>query len=97
MMLDATFGMFNNVPIRFQWPEFDLPFPGDDEVFAIANFHDMLVKGAVPRRRMKVKAAFSNLFFPREASDGFNLLRNEKLTAFDMQILIHSWYFPALY
>jgi hypothetical protein len=89
-MLDATFGMFNNVPTRFQWPEMDLPFPGDDEFFKIASFHDMISASTAPRRRMKVKGAFIALFSPKGSPDHLRILRTERLTAFDMQILIHG-------
>jgi hypothetical protein len=89
-MLDTVFGIFNNVSPCFQWPEIDLQFPGDNEFFTIANFDEMAAKQAMPRCRMKVKDAFLLLFSPPEkAYESLNVLRSDKITAFDMQILVH--------
>ncbi|PBP20705.1 hypothetical protein BUE80_DR008591 [Diplocarpon rosae] len=89
MMLDHAFGILNNVSPRFQWAEFDLPFPSDDVFFQISTFDEMIAKSAAPRYGMNIKTAFSVLFGPR---DDFAVLRGGNVTALDMQMLIHFLY-----
>ncbi|KAI6713996.1 hypothetical protein JHW43_003426 [Diplocarpon mali] len=89
IMLDHAFGIFNNVSPRFQWAEFDLPFPSDDDFFRIATFDEMVAKSATPRYGVNIKTAFSVLF---GAHDDLAVLRGGKVTALDMQMLIHFLY-----
>jgi len=88
-MLDHAFGIFNNVSPRFQWAEIDLPFPSDDDFFRISNFDDMIAKSVSPLHRMKIKDAFLVLFYPGAVGEELEILRRGKLTALDMQMLIH--------
>lgn len=90
LMLDNAFGIFNNVTPRFFWAEIDLPFPADDRFFRLANYDAMLASNLKPTSRMKLKEAFLLLF---EASDqNVEMLRSGRLTALDMQMLIHLLY-----
>ncbi|KAL2067215.1 hypothetical protein VTL71DRAFT_1639 [Oculimacula yallundae] len=89
VMLDHAFGIFNNVPPRFQWAEIDLPFASDDRFFQISNFDEMVAKTAVPRLGMKIKDAFLILF---AQDDELEILRRGNVTALDMQMLIHFLY-----
>ncbi len=89
-MLDHAFGIFNNVSPRFQWAEIDLPFPSDEEFFKTANYGDMVAKSVQPKRSMKIKDAFLTLFAPPESVEhDLGVLRQEALSALDMQMLIH--------
>ncbi|KAH7383612.1 hypothetical protein BKA64DRAFT_163191 [Cadophora sp. MPI-SDFR-AT-0126] len=92
VMLDHAFGIFNNVSPHFQWAEIDLPFPSDDTFFQLSNFDEMVAKSAVPRLGMKIKEAFLILFSVEGAEDELNVLRRGKVTALDMQMLIHFLY-----
>ncbi|KUJ20601.1 uncharacterized protein LY89DRAFT_578525 [Mollisia scopiformis] len=93
IMLDHAFGIFNNVPPRFQWAEIDLPFPSDDHFFKTTNFEDMVAKSIQPKRSMKIKDAFLNLFTPPMSMEqDLSSLRQRALTALDMQMLIHFLY-----
>jgi hypothetical protein len=90
VMLDSAFGIFNNVSPRFQWAEIDLTFPSDDGYFAVANYEELMAHSLFPVRKMKIKDAFLVLFSPPEkAEEGLTFLRRGKLTALDMQMLIH--------
>jgi len=96
-MLDNAFGIFNNVPPRVQWTEIDLPFQGDDDIFRLSNFNEVVARSLVPQRRIKIKDAFYLLFAPRETAEKDLMgLRNGHLTAFDMQMLIHFTSSPHL-
>ena len=89
-MLDNAFGIFNNVPPRFQWTEIDVPFPGDDQCFRAANYNELVFQSRFPQLRMKIKDAFLILFSPIENADqDLQVLRSGNLTALDMQMLIH--------
>jgi len=89
-MLDNAFGIFNNVPPRFQWAEIDLTFPSDDIYFRTANYDELLATQRFPIPKMKIKDAFMILFTPPEkAAERLKVLRDGNLTALDMQMLIH--------
>merc|ERR1712093_113324 len=92
VMLDHAFGLFNNVSPHFQWAEIDLPFPSDDAFFSISNFDEMVAKSAIPRLGMKIKEAFLILFSVEGAEDELDVLRRGKVTALDMQMLVHFLY-----
>ena len=92
VMLDHAFGIFNNVSPHFQWAEIDLPFPSDDAFFSISNFDEMVAKSAIPRLGMKIKEAFLILFSVEGAEDELDVLRRGKVTALDMQMLVHFLY-----
>ncbi len=93
-MLDSAFGIFNNLPPRFQWSEIDLPFPSDDEYFKIPNYEAMVAKHLFPQPKMKLKDAFMVLFSnPESGKDNLEALRAGHLTALDMQMLIHCKHF----
>ncbi|RDL41750.1 Zn2 DNA-binding protein [Venustampulla echinocandica] len=93
VMLDHSFGIFNNVSPRFQWAELDLPFSSDDRYFSIANYAELRAQGLYPQLRMKIKDAFLILFSaPDRADEELNILRTSNLTPFDMQSLIHYLY-----
>ena len=90
LMLDNVFGIFNNVPPRMNWAELDLPFPSDDRSFNIANYNELIATRLFPARKMKIEEAFLILFLPPEASkEELKVLRDGRLTALDMQLLIH--------
>jgi hypothetical protein len=95
MMLDHAFGILNNFAPRFQWAEIDLPFPCDEVFFKISTYEEMISRSLFPQRKMKVKEGFLNLFSqPESAEENLTALRAGKLTALDMQMLIHckcSW------
>jgi hypothetical protein len=89
-MLDNSFGIFHNVSPRFQWSELDVPFQTDDRFFRFANHDAMLASKMNPVRRMKIKDAFLLLFSERASEErNLGLLRSARLTALDMQMLIH--------
>lgn len=88
-MLDHAFGIFNNVPPRIQWAEIDLTFPSDDIFFKTASFDDMVAKSVQPKRRMKIKDAVQRLLAPPASAEHIGVLRQEGLSALDMQMLIH--------
>lgn len=94
-MLDNAFGIFNNVSPRFQWSEIDLPFPSADIYFKTATYSDMVAMQTFPVPRMKVRDAFLALFTNSEGVEGDHLrgLREGRLTASDMQVLIHCMLF----
>jgi len=93
IMLDHAFGIFNNVPPRFQWSELDIVFPGDDDFFKTSNFTEMITKSLSPRPKMKIKEAFMLLFSgPEIAEEHINTLRLNGTTALDMQMLMHFMY-----
>lgn len=90
IMLDHAFGIFNNVPPRFQWSELDVPFPSDDEFFETTNFDDMVAQAINPKSSLKMKDAFLVLFAPLEtANTDLNFLRHGNMTALNMQMLMH--------
>lgn len=90
LMLDNVFGVFNNMPPRFNWAEFDLAFPSDDRYFKIANFEELSATGLFPVGTMKIEDAFLILFLPPETSkEKLKVLRDGRLRALDMQLLIH--------
>jgi hypothetical protein len=89
-MLDNAFGIFNNVPPRFQWSELDIAFPSGDDFFTTTTFAEMISKSLPPRPKMKIKDAFLLLFSgPETAEDDINTLRLNGITALDMQMLMH--------
>jgi hypothetical protein len=89
-MLDNLFGIFNNVPPRFNWVELDLPFPSDDRYFNTASYDELAATRLFPVRKMKIEDAFLILFLPPDASkERLKVLRDGCLTALDMQMLIH--------
>jgi hypothetical protein len=89
-MLDHAFGIFNNVPPRFQWAELDLPFPSDDRYFKPANFVELQAQSLFPQPKMKIKDAYLILFSPEETiEEDLNILRTGNLTPLDLQMLIH--------
>ncbi|KAH6719294.1 hypothetical protein BKA61DRAFT_472893 [Leptodontidium sp. MPI-SDFR-AT-0119] len=92
VMLDHAFGIFNNVSPHFQWAEMDLPFPSDDKFFQISNFDMMVTETAIPRLGMRIKDAFLILFSPDGADDELDVLRRGRVTALDMQMLVHFLY-----
>jgi hypothetical protein len=85
-MLDSAFGIFNNVPPRFQWAELDLCFPYDDKFFRLSSYEELLSTQQFPILRMKIKDAFLVLF---SQPDDLRRLREAGLSALDMQMLIH--------
>lgn len=97
VMLDHAFGIFNNVPPRFQWAEIDLAFPSGDAFFQISNYDTMVAQAAAPLRRMKMKDAFVILFSTDGPEGNLRALGGGNLTALDMQMLIHcSFRLPSL-
>ena len=94
MMLDNAFGIFNNFAPGFQWAELDLPFPCDEVFFKISTYEEMISRSLFPQRKMKVKEGFLNLFSqPESADENRKALRAGRLTALDMQMLIHCMCF----
>lgn len=89
-MLDSAFGIFNNVSPRFQWAELDLCFPCDDTYFRTSSWEELLSTQRFPVLKMKIKDAFLVLFDNREGE--LRVLSEARLTALDMQVLIHYLY-----
>src|SRR5690242_15934436 len=54
VMLDNAFGIFNNLPPRFQWSEIDLPFPCSDIYFNTPNYAAMAASNLFPQLKMKL-------------------------------------------
>lgn len=89
MMLDNSFGIFNNVPPRFQWAEIDLAFPSNDDYFDSASLEEAAANTRIPTGKIKIKDAFLLLFSPEDSGD-LKQLDESGLSALDMQMLIHS-------
>jgi hypothetical protein len=95
MMLDAAFGIFNNVSPRWQWAEVDLSFPSSDIYFELANYSELISTQKYPVQKMKMKDAYLILHSTPDA-EGRNLqrLRNSDLSPLDLQLLIHCTSHP---
>lgn len=94
-MLDNALAIFHNVGPRLRWSEIDLSFPGDNNYFTAASYNDIAIYGRPPEPIRKIKDAFLLLFSPFDGvENGLKTLRAGKLTAMDMQMMIHCK--PAL-
>ena len=88
LALDSAMLIFNNVPPRVNYCEFDLQLPCHHQYFEVSSYAEMLQHSMFPLVRTKLIDAFQRLFLPQ--NEVKPSLQNEIMCCWDMLYLIHG-------
>ena len=90
LLIDAAFGIFDNIRPRIDLCELDLQLPCDRIYFDTANYQDMAINSLFPPQKTKVLNAYQKLFIPPiETFSNSDLTEKDALNCWDLLVIVH--------